>query len=181
MANILRVLIFASVGLMGAVVLITGFRTKAAPMGKPPIPWPALLLAKVSMAVSLGLMLWAAGARTAGLSALSASLFLMLLVAGTLLFMPAITRLGRSLRVGLPNEETTLVVSGIYRYSRNPIYLALYCMLGASLIYAFSWVNLVAVILGVALHHRIVLAEEKFLSGRFPDYEDYRRRVRRYL
>ncbi len=180
-ANILRALIFASAVLTGTVLLLAGIRIKAGPLGKPPIPWPAMLLAKVSMAVSIGLMLWKAGAGSARLSAPSSSLFLILLLAGTTFLAFAILRLGHSLRVGLPSEETALVVSGIYRFSRNPIYLGVYCLAAASLIYAFSWLNVIAAITCVFLHHRIVLSEEKFLSARFPDYELYRKRVRRYL
>jgi protein-S-isoprenylcysteine O-methyltransferase Ste14 len=83
--------------------------------------------------------------------------------------------------MGLPQDETALVSSGMYGFSRNPIYLGIFLIMGASLVYAFSWVNLVAVILGVALHHRIVLAEEKFLYRQFSGYEAYCRRVRRWL
>jgi protein-S-isoprenylcysteine O-methyltransferase Ste14 len=90
-------------------------------------------------------------------------------------------KLGTSLRIGLPREETALVTSGIYGLSRNPIYLAIFCLLGASLLYAFSWVNLAAVLISVALHHRIVLAEETYLVNRFVEYSSYKRRVRRYL
>ena len=73
------------------------------------------------------------------------------------------------------------MTSSIYAFSRNPIYVGLYLILAASLIYAFSWVNLVAVVTAVVLHHRIILAEEQFLSLRFKEYDAYRLRVRRYF
>jgi DNA-binding transcriptional LysR family regulator len=86
-----------------------------------------------------------------------------------------------AIRMGLPKEPTTLVNEGIYRYSRNPIYLGLFALSGASLIYAFSPLNLVAAVASVAIHHRIVQSEERFLSETFPEYESYRKAVRRYL
>jgi protein-S-isoprenylcysteine O-methyltransferase Ste14 len=74
-----------------------------------------------------------------------------------------------------------LVTSGVYRFSRNPIYAGIFCLMAASLIYAFSWLNVAAVAIGALLHHRIVLGEEKFLASHFDGYDAYRKRVRRYL
>jgi protein-S-isoprenylcysteine O-methyltransferase Ste14 len=73
------------------------------------------------------------------------------------------------------------VTSGIYRVSRNPLYLGLHCLMVASLVYAFSLLNLVAVVEAILLHHRIILAEEKFLGERFPEYAAYRASVPRYI
>jgi protein-S-isoprenylcysteine O-methyltransferase Ste14 len=181
MATVLRILIFVVLGWVGFQILLVGFISRIKSFGKPPISWPALFLAKTAVGVSFGLMFWAAAAADTRLSPWFTGLFLALLLGGILFFTPALFGLGRNLRVGLPHEETVLVTSGIYQVSRNPIYAGIFCFMGASLIYAFSWVNLVAVAVGVILHHRIVLAEEKFLAGQFKDYEVYRRRVRRYL
>jgi protein-S-isoprenylcysteine O-methyltransferase Ste14 len=181
MATLLRILIFASIGWMGFQILLVGYRTKIKSLGRPPIAWPALLLAKIGAGVSFTWMLWQAASGKVELSWASTVLFLILLLGGTLIITSALFRLGKNLRMGLPVEETTLITSGIYRFSRNPIYVAVFCVMGASLVYAFSWVNLGAVVASVCLHHRIVLAEEKFLAGQFKDYETYRKRVRRYL
>jgi protein-S-isoprenylcysteine O-methyltransferase Ste14 len=181
MATLLRILSFAAVGWMGLQIVLAGYRLKIRSMGKPPIAWPALALAKIGTGVSFILMLWQAASGKVELSWAPTVLFLILLLAGTLIITPALFRLGKNLRMGLPNEETTLVTSGIYRFSRNPIYVAIFLVMGASLVYAFSWVNLGAVVASVCLHHRIVLAEEKFLAAQFKDYEIYRRQVRRYL
>ena len=181
MATVLRILVFLALASVGLQILFYGSRISGDPLGKPPIAWPALLLAKVSLIVSLALLLLRAVQGDVLLSPATAAVFVCLLIGGAAIFTAAFPRLGKNLRMGLPKEQTVLVTSGVYCVSRNPIYLALFCLLGASLVYAFSWVNLAAAGISVVLHHRIVLAEEKYLAGRFAEYEGYRRRVRRYL
>jgi protein-S-isoprenylcysteine O-methyltransferase Ste14 len=179
--TILRMLIFAALGCVTFQILLYGSRIRGNPIGRPPIARPAFLFAKVCATLSLILLCLAAARGNTPLSHIGTAAFVFLLLAGTLLFVLAFPRLRGNLRMGLPEEETTLVTSGIYGFSRNPLYLALFCLLGASLIYAFSWLNLAAVVLAVILHHRIVLAEEKYLTGRFAEYQAYSRSVRRYL
>lgn len=177
----MRILIFAAIGWIALQILLIGFTSKTKSLGKPGISWPALILAKAAIAVSIILMIWRAVSGGPILSPVVAVGFLLFLLGGTLVMTLALSRLGKNLRMGLPQEETALVTSGIFRWSRNPIYLGIFLIMGASLIYAFSWANAVAVIVGVLLHHRIVLAEEQFLRRQFGAYDAYCRRVRRWL
>ncbi len=181
MSTVLRILTVAALVWMGLQIVLLGIRARVSPLGRPPIPRPAFLLAKICAGISFFLLLWSAVIGAARLSIVSAVFFLILLVGGTLVFTLGIWSLGESLRMGLPNEKTTLVESGIYRYSRNPIYLGLYWVMFASLVYAFSWLNLAAAATAIILHHRIVLAEEGFLEQGFEGFEAYRNKVRRYL
>jgi protein-S-isoprenylcysteine O-methyltransferase Ste14 len=78
---------------------------------------------------------------------------------------------------------TTIVRTGPYRFSRNPIYLAFSLVqLGLSL-----WVNslalLITLIPAVALMWRVVIPrEERYLEARFPsEYSPYKASVRRWL
>jgi protein-S-isoprenylcysteine O-methyltransferase Ste14 len=78
---------------------------------------------------------------------------------------------------------TTIVRTGPYRYSRNPIYLSFSLLqLGVAL-----WVNslwlLVTLMLAVALMSFVVIPrEEHYLESRFPsDYLPYKASVRRWL
>jgi protein-S-isoprenylcysteine O-methyltransferase Ste14 len=78
---------------------------------------------------------------------------------------------------------TTIVRTGPYRYSRNPISLAFSRLqLGLSL-----WVNslalLITLIPAVALMWLVVIArEERYLEARFPsEYSPYKASVRRWL
>jgi len=181
MATFLKILIFAALGIILCQVLLFGTRARINPLGKPPIPQPAFFLAKLCMCVSIFLLGLEAAIGNPQLSIFATLSFVSLLLGGTFLFTHGFAGLGKNLRVGLPDEETMLVTSGAYRWSRNPLYVSLFCLFGASVIYAFSWLNLSAAALGVFLHHRIVLAEEKFLRVRFKEFEAYARKVRRYL
>jgi protein-S-isoprenylcysteine O-methyltransferase Ste14 len=94
----------------------------------------------------------------------------------------------RSLRAaGTPipgnHPTTTIVRSGPYHFSRNPIYLAFSLLqLGLSL-----WLNslalLITLIPAVALMCLVVIPrEERYLEARFPsEYLPYKASVRRWL
>jgi protein-S-isoprenylcysteine O-methyltransferase Ste14 len=82
-----------------------------------------------------------------------------------------------------PHKPTTaLVVTGPYRYTRNPIYLGfLLLVLGLALILANPWALLVLPLLWAALRYLVISVEEAFLLGRFgPSYRDYKAAVRRW-
>ncbi len=102
---------------------------------------------------------------------------------GVMLFTLAILRLGTfSLRVGLAQENTALRTTGIYRLSRNPMLFGLYLMALGSAVYVQHPINWILVIMALAVHHRIILAEEIFLQNRFGEqWTAYRKNVRRYL
>ena len=180
MATVLRVVVLASVTWSAVQILLVGRRIRKGAIGQPPISRPAFTLAKICLTVPFALLLWTAAVRPPQLALLTTVLVLCLLVVGTIIFALGLFKLGANLRMGLPQEETVLITSGIYRFSRNPIYLGAFMMMAASLVYAFSWVNLVATAVAVILHHRITLAEEKYLASRFKDFASYRTRVRRY-
>ena len=90
--------------------------------------------------------------------------------------------LGDSFRIGHPKESTRLKVDGLFRVSRNPMYLGVYSTLLASVLYTLNPVLLLFGAFIVAVHHRIVLAEETHLRNAFgKEYTEYCCRVRRYL
>jgi protein-S-isoprenylcysteine O-methyltransferase Ste14 len=80
-----------------------------------------------------------------------------------------------------PTEH--LVIGGIYRYVRNPMYLAVAAIiLGQALLFGSSWLLLYAVIfMGVVLAF-VKLYEEPTLLKRYGDeYEQYRQNVRAWM
>lgn len=90
--------------------------------------------------------------------------------------------LGSSFRIGTPKESTNLRADGIYRFSRNPMYLGVYATVLASVLYTLNPVVLLLAVFVIAVHHKIVLAEEEHMRKVFgQEYVDYCRRVRRYL
>ncbi len=90
--------------------------------------------------------------------------------------------LGSSLRIGLPNTKTLLKRSGIYRISRNPMYLGFNAVTLASMIYTSNWIIIILGAYSIIIYHFIILGEEKFLAERFGEqYSVFKRNVRRYL
>jgi protein-S-isoprenylcysteine O-methyltransferase Ste14 len=101
---------------------------------------------------------------------------------GSVIMSAAFFSLGTSLKVGLPQEETALMTKGIYRVSRNPIYVGVDMICIASVIYFPNILNIVVTAYGIAIHHSIIRGEEKFLAVRFGEkWKEYSSRVRRYF
>jgi protein-S-isoprenylcysteine O-methyltransferase Ste14 len=105
-----------------------------------------------------------------------------LMAAAAIIITKSFIDLGSSLKVGLPDQETKLRTGGIYRFSRNPIYLSVFMVNIASCLFFPHPVNILCSIYGIYIHYLITLSEEKFLAQRFgQEWDDYRRNVRRYL
>jgi protein-S-isoprenylcysteine O-methyltransferase Ste14 len=90
--------------------------------------------------------------------------------------------LGSSFRIGSPQESTALKTTGLFKFSRNPMYVGVYATILASILYTMDPIALLTGIFVVAVHHKIVVAEEHYLLNVFgQDYRNYCLRVRRYL
>ncbi len=99
-----------------------------------------------------------------------------------LLIILSFTTLSHSTKIGLPFDETELRTRGIYSISRNPMYLSVYLICIASVLFFPDLVNLTAAITAIILHHKIIIGEEEFLGKRFGNhYSLYRSRVNRYI
>lgn len=82
-----------------------------------------------------------------------------------------------------PDSTSSLVVSGVYRFSRNPIYLGMAIILlgWAAFLMNILSLALVAVFVGYITRFQIV-PEERALSARFgAEYASYQAKVRRWL
>lgn len=94
----------------------------------------------------------------------------------------AMINLGSSLRFGLPTGETLFKTGGLYSISRNPIYVGFNLISLAAMVYTSNIIVVLMGLYGIYTHHQIILAEEKFLDGRFGnEFLDYSKRVRRYI
>jgi protein-S-isoprenylcysteine O-methyltransferase Ste14 len=78
---------------------------------------------------------------------------------------------------------TALVTDGVFRYTRNPLYVGVSVALcGIALIFALDWVLVLIVPAFMLLHFAVVRREERYLEQKFGDaYRLYRARVPRYL
>jgi len=83
-----------------------------------------------------------------------------------------------------PRQPTTaLVTEGIFRRTRNPLYLGIIAtQYAVALIFGLDWLLLLIVPNWVVLHFAVVVREERYLEGKFGDaYHRYKERVPRYL
>ena len=83
-----------------------------------------------------------------------------------------------------PSEPTlTIVRGGPYRFTRNPMYLAL-CLLQVALgFFLNDWITLLFVVpLALIMNYGVVLREERYLTAKFGEsYLELKREVRRWL
>jgi protein-S-isoprenylcysteine O-methyltransferase Ste14 len=77
----------------------------------------------------------------------------------------------------------SLVVVGLYRWSRNPMYVAVtVILLGWAVAYASQALLIYALVVMTAFHLRVVFAEEPWLARTHGEaWERYRRDVRRWV
>ncbi len=83
-----------------------------------------------------------------------------------------------------PHEPSTaLITEGPYRYSRNPMYLALSLLYaGLSIAADGPWTLALLAPLLVVLHYGVILREERYLERKFADdYRRYKATTRRWL
>lgn len=99
--------------------------------------------------------------------------------------MAAALRLFRLAGTNVPTylPTTALVTHGPYRFTRNPIYLALTLIyVGLAVAVDSLWPLLTLVPLLVVMHFGVVRREEAYLEQKFGDaYHAYRARVRRWV
>jgi protein-S-isoprenylcysteine O-methyltransferase Ste14 len=90
-------------------------------------------------------------------------------------------RTGQDPKPWKPTPE--IVLSGPYRFTRNPMYLGMTCIqIGLGLALNNLWISLLAAFSLLAVHFIAVLPEERYLAEKFGDtYRGYLLKVRRYL
>ena len=78
---------------------------------------------------------------------------------------------------------TAIVTTGPFRFSRNPLYLALTLLyFGVTLAFNTWWGIVVLIPLLIVMHCGVVLREERYLEQKFgATYRQYHSTVRRYL
>jgi len=88
----------------------------------------------------------------------------------------------RALASGHVKKNEALTTSGPYAYTRNPLYLgSLLLALGFAVAARSWWIGLALVAMFLAIYLPVVREEEAFLRQKFPEFEEYARRVPRML
>lgn len=91
------------------------------------------------------------------------------------------TRAGSNVPTNRPT--TTIVESGPYRFTRNPIYFGMFLgLIGLAVAFDNLWLLMMLVPFALVIRYGVVAREEAYLERKFGDvYRGYRARVRRWL
>ncbi len=86
----------------------------------------------------------------------------------------------RALASGHVRKNEALATSGPYAYTRNPLYLGSLLMgVGFAVAARSWWVGVALVVMFFAIYLPVIRDEEIFLRQKFPEFEEYARRVPR--
>ena len=82
-----------------------------------------------------------------------------------------------------PSDTTVLVTEGMYRYSRNPMYLGLLLLTISSTIWFGTWFGIIINILFIFLINflQFIPEEEALLEIFGEEYEEFKKNVRRLI
>lgn len=82
-----------------------------------------------------------------------------------------------------PDKTSSLATDGVYRFTRNPMYLSLACYLFALTLWFANPFGIMAILLFVILiTHFQIKPEEQILTEKFgQEYLKYQKKVRRWL
>ena len=80
-------------------------------------------------------------------------------------------------------QSNKLITTGIYKYIRNPMYLALVIFqIGLGISLSFLHISLMSIFTAITLHYFVIKKEETYLLDLFGvDYESYKARSRRWI
>jgi len=88
----------------------------------------------------------------------------------------------RAAASGHVRKNEMLATSGPYAFTRNPLYLgSLLIGIGFAVAACSWWVGILLVVMFIAIYLPVIRDEESFLRSRFPEFEDYARRVPRLV
>jgi protein-S-isoprenylcysteine O-methyltransferase Ste14 len=88
----------------------------------------------------------------------------------------------RALASGHVRKNEELATSGPYAYTRNPLYLgSLLIGVGFAAAARSWWVGIALVVMFLAIYLPVICDEEVFLRAKFPEFDEYARRVPRMV
>jgi protein-S-isoprenylcysteine O-methyltransferase Ste14 len=102
---------------------------------------------------------------------------------GLLFVLFSLVSFGKSFRIGIDEDQPgKLMTTGLFAFSRNPIYTSFGCILIGLCLIFIDWILLMFLVAGLWLFNRQVILEEASLKKMYgEEYLQYCKRVRRYL
>lgn len=183
-----NIIIIASfVAFIGALIIygIQAIKNKINMFGVPSINTGAYAIGKISIVICwIGILFQSFGINIA---IVNVPIFLewtgvFIFIIGILLLIISLVNLGLSTRVGIPNEKTKLKTTGLYKFTRNPMYVGVHLTCIAASVYTLNPGILFFTIIVIIIHHKIIIAEEEFLKKRFgKEWAEFSKKVRRYI
>jgi protein-S-isoprenylcysteine O-methyltransferase Ste14 len=144
---------------------------------RPPIAWALAVLAGLALNWVMPLPFLPAVVSAGWLGAIVFALALALVAWA----ISTMTRAGSNVPTRLPT--TTIVKTGPYRFTRNPIYLGMVLgLIGLAIAFNSLWLLMTLVPFALVIRYGVITREEAYLERKFGDgYRRYRARVRRWL
>ena len=144
---------------------------------RPPIAWALAVLAGLAFNWLMSLPFLPAAVPTGWLGTIVFALALALVAWA----ISTMTRAGSNVPTSLPT--TTIVETGPYRFTRNPIYLGMVLgLIGLAIAFNSLWLLMTLVPFALVIRYGVITREEAYLERKFGDvYRRYHTRVRRWL
>ena len=117
-------------------------------------------------------------------SMISRFLGIILTIGAILLFLKSVRIFNlRKEKIHPRSISTQIFKDGPFRFSRNPIYLAMLILLiGVGLTLNSFWFLYSGLVVAIMLHYGVIIPEENYLEKEFgKDYLEYKKTVRRWL
>jgi protein-S-isoprenylcysteine O-methyltransferase Ste14 len=142
---------------------------------RPPIAWAIAVLAGLALNWLMPLPFLPAAAGWLGAIVFALALALFAWAIATM------TRAGSNVQTRLPT--TTIVETGPYRFTRNPIYLGMVLgLIGLAIAFNSLWLLVTLVPFAFVIRYGVITREEAYLERKFGEvYLAYKSRVRRWL
>jgi protein-S-isoprenylcysteine O-methyltransferase Ste14 len=145
---------------------------------RPPIAWALAVLAGLALNWLMPLPFLPAAVSAGWLGGAIVFALALALAAWAIATM---TRVGSNVPTNMPT--TTIVDTGPYRFTRNPIYLGMVLgLIGLAIAFNSLWLLMTLVPFALVIRYGVITREEVYLERKFGDiYRRYRARVRRWL
>lgn len=144
-------------------------------------PPPLIFVGVVAIALAID---WLIGGPRLGISFGTRMLIatILLIPGGALLFAAGARFSAAKTNIPPWKPSIALVTSGIYRYTRNPMYLGMALVYVALSVFADSLIALAGLPVALAaMYYGVIAREERYLEVKFGErYRQYKREVRRW-